>query len=122
MGSRFKFTLARKADIRVRMSRKGAPNADAIRVTKSTLMVGANLIKKFDNHKNAITVTIEKDPDKFALRIMPSLDTCKRNTYRLVFNTDHRTLGTTRPQSVFDMPNGSYLEDLKEPGVYVLET
>lgn len=122
MGSRFNFTLARKADGRVRLSRKGAPNADAIRLTKSTLMVGANLIKRFDNQKNAVTVRIEKDTDRFALRITPNVNDVKRNTYRFVFNGPRRTMGTTRPQALFDMPNGSYLEDLKEPGVYVLES
>lgn len=121
MGSRFNFTLARKADGRVRLSRKGAPNADAIRLTKSTLMVGANLIKRFDNQQNAVTVRIEKDPDSFALRIVPAKNEVKRNTYRFVFS-NRRTLATSRPQSLFDMPNGSYLEDLKEPGVYVLES
>lgn len=122
MGSRFNFTLARKADYRSRLSRKGKACADAIRVTKTHIIVGANLTKRFELKDRAVTVTIEKDPDSFALRIRPSKDTEKRNTYRLHLNGTNTNLGTTRPQALFDMPKGSYLEDLKEPGVYVLES
>ena len=122
MGSRFNFTLVRKADPRVNVSRNSKPNADAVRITKKNFNISKNLIKRFGPDKHGVTVRIEKDPTKMALRITPVANGNTKETYRLVWNQHHTVLFTSRPQPLFDMPNGSYFEDLKEPGVYVLES
>lgn len=120
MGSRFNFTLARKVNRANNFSTKGKPNPDAIRLTKTHLIIGANLGKRFPVKGSSTYVKIEKDPDANALRIVP--DKSQQAFSITKTSTSGGFFTKERPAALYDMPRGSYIEDLKEPGVYVLES
>lgn len=122
--SRFNFTKVTKAPRGGNTWKYPAPRADSIRLTSKNLVIGKDLMKRFGATRKTVTsvsVSLDKDIDRRALRVLPAAkgspecETFKPNT-----SVSRNDLHTTRPRALFDMPNGNYVEDLKEAGVFVL--
>jgi hypothetical protein len=96
-----------------------AYRTDSIRLTTHNLTIGPKVMDRFVQDGKA-TITIEKDVEHNALRVaVATTGASEYETYKPAVTATR--LHTTRPRGLYDMPNGNYLADLKEPNVYILE-
>lgn len=123
--SKFKFfPIVKKTFVRHRNTDTDDKD-NTIRLSDKSLRIGGGIIKRLKLGKpeeDSISIVIAKDPEQEALLILKaSKSSPKNSTFKLSRNDHGKTfrLGT-RPKALYDIPNGVYMEDVKEPNVFVL--
>lgn len=118
--SRFNFIEVKKVKTGGNFRKHPEANDDAIRITSKSVIIGKNLIRKF-RKPSGMPVSIQKDADSVALKMVKVVGKVPAHKVFKFQNHKGQSATITRPTLLADMPNGCYLADLKEDGVFVLE-
>ena len=124
--SKFNFITVIKQNFVRNHSTETDDKDNTIRLSSNGIRVGGNIMKRLFKDKlktnGPVSVTIAKDPEKEALLLIPATDKSpQRSVFSLSQNDGGRIFRmNSRPKALYDMPNGVYMEDMKEPNVFIL--
>jgi len=106
---KFKWTQILKPNIGGNFRNHPTPRQDTIRLTTKNFIIGKELANKFRARNGKIYVTIEKDQEKNALRVV-RVNKNTENSYSICMGSSKADFHTVRPTGLLDMPNGNYTE------------